>query len=114
VDISGRVCIDGSYLLVLSGELDTAAADAVQRAGMSLITPNGCDRLMIDMRDVSFIDCSGIGALVSFRNEAMDLSVRLTILDPSYPVFRLLQLARLDQLFEIEFDRVPQPARWRP
>jgi anti-anti-sigma factor len=93
--------LDGSYLLVLAGELDMATADKVRQAALCLLHHDGCDRLVLDLMDVSFIDCAGLGALIDLRNAASDADRPLTILDPSTAVSRLLHLARLENTFAI-------------
>jgi anti-anti-sigma factor len=94
--------LDGAYLLVLAGELDTSAAAPVGQAGIGLLGHDGCNRLVVDLMDVSFIDCSGIGALIVLRNAARDLDVPLVILDPSARVVEVLRLTGLEQYFDVE------------
>ncbi len=105
MDIAKHERLDGSYLLVLAGELDLDTANELGRAGLRLLTHDGCKRLVLDLMDVSFIDCAGIGALIHLRNAAHDAGLPLTILDPSGRVTRLLHLAGLDRAFDIELTK---------
>jgi anti-sigma B factor antagonist len=102
MDIAKHQRLDGSYLLVLAGECDLACVDAVRRAGLSLIEHEGCKGLVIDLMDVSFIDSTGLSALVALRNAANAKTLPLHILDPSDQVTRVLQVTGLDQIFNIE------------
>ena len=57
--------------LLLSGEIDIASADALRNAGARAVDSLGpSDRLDVDLSGVTFIDSSGLGALVSIRNAA--------------------------------------------
>jgi anti-sigma B factor antagonist len=98
MDISVHRREDGSHLLLLGGELDAAGADEVRRAAIALINSDCCDCLVIDVTDVAFIDRAGIGALVGIRDQAIEASLPLSIIDTSDPVARLLRLTRLDQV----------------
>jgi anti-anti-sigma factor len=105
--------IDGSYLLVLAGELDLSTGSAVEQAGLRLLGHDGCTRLVLDLMDVSFLDCAGLRALLGLHTTAHDADVPLTLLDPSQPVMRLLHLAGLEHAFDVELTAAqfgPPPA----
>ncbi len=102
MDIAKHERLDGSYLLVLAGELDLQTVDEVRVAGLSLIQHDGCTSLVIDLMDVSFIDSTGLGTLIALRNAAAAVTLPLSLQDPSDRVTRLLQLTALDQVFDIK------------
>ena len=109
--IPGRVCYLGPVpvverseppQLLLSGEIDIASADGLRAAGARAIGSLGSAvRLDIDMSEVTFIDSSGLGALVSIRNaaEAAGRTVSLRINSP--PIIRLFELTGLRDSFVI-------------
>jgi anti-sigma B factor antagonist len=94
--------LDGSMVLVLSGELDLASAPEVRQAGRDLIAADGCTKFMVDLMDVSFIDSTGIGTLIALRLAAEKMEVPFVLLDPSNRVTRLLELTALTHVFDIE------------
>src|SRR5436190_1796043 len=53
-------------VLSVAGELDIASAGAVQRDATRLLQANGPD-LVIDLSGVTFMDSSGLAALVAVR-----------------------------------------------
>jgi anti-sigma B factor antagonist len=94
--------VDRSHFLALSGELDMCTAHEVAQVGLRSLKCDGCTRVVLDLMDVSFVDCAGIGALISLRNAARNAQLPLTILDPSKRVTKLLHLAGLESAFDIE------------
>ena len=88
--------------LILSGEIDIASADDLRAAGARALGSLGSqDTLAVDMSDVTFIDSSGLGALVSIRNaaDASDQSISLRIVSPT--IIRLFELTGLRDSFTI-------------
>ena len=76
-----RITADG-HTVRLSGELDVVTADAVTQAVARLIDPRE-----IDLSDVTFMDSSGLHALLRLR------SIRqLRINNPLPPVLRVVEL----------------------
>ncbi|MEU4098758.1 STAS domain-containing protein [Streptomyces sp. NPDC026673] len=88
----------GHALVTLCGELDLAGAPRV-RAVLRDCAGRGED-ITVDLRNLRFLDCSGLRPLV----EAADLGVRrgrrFTIGAASVPVRRVLELTRLTRLLD--------------
>ena len=88
--------------MVLAGDLDMASGHQLRQIGAELIAGDGCTRFLIDLIDVPFIDCAGLGALVAMRNAAAEQHLPLALLDPSAQVRKALALAQLADAFSIE------------
>jgi anti-sigma B factor antagonist len=87
----------GVALLVFRGELDMAAA-AAMRDRVDAVAGSG---LVIDLRDVTFIDSSALRELVNAREEAVAHGRRIVLSGVSTPVRRLLDMTGTLDLFEI-------------
>ena len=73
---------DDQLTLVLAGELDIASAGEIDR--LTRDTPfAGVQRVVLDLRDVEFIDSSGLRLLLGLRNDAKRNGSRLTVLAPA-------------------------------
>lgn len=97
---SQHVLEDGTCVIEVSGEFDLAVVDEfleVARGGLS-----GAPALILDLREVSFIDSTGLGALVLLRNEAGAATKRLRLDNLPRPVTRLLALTGLQDAFEVD------------
>ena len=86
-------------VLAVAGEVDIQTATDLQTA----IDTAGSRALEIwvDLSDTTFMDSSGLHALVTARAHLAQASRRLVLICPQGPVLRVLTLTGLDQLFEI-------------
>ena len=88
-----RMCISGELDLYREGELRTAVADLLAgRPGT----------LVLDLRDVKFLDSSGLRALLACRNEARTRGAALLLSVTAGPVDRLLDVAGVHGWFDYE------------
>jgi anti-sigma B factor antagonist len=99
--ISSQVADGGSVVLRVSGDLDLASAGKLFDAGLTALNADGCQQLCLDVAGVTFLDSTGLGALIRLRNSAHDAGRDLVICDPPDRVSRLLGLTGLDATFHI-------------
>lgn len=85
-------------VLAVSGELDIAGVEEFLEHGDKLVH-SGAAVLTVDLADVTFIDSSGIGALVRLRTSVRD-GQRLRLDDVPRSVARVLEITGLTDLFE--------------
>lgn len=83
-----------------SGELDTATAPLVRRQVDELVRA-GFARLVIDLRGLEFIDCSGVRLLVELDAEARSDGWRLTLIQGRDAIQRVFSLT--DTLARLPF-----------
>ncbi len=88
--------------LTVSGELDLVSADEFAAAGLGALDDPASQQLRVDLSAVSFIDSTGIGALIRLRNAAQEGSTGLVLVSPSTRVLEVLRLLALDDVFDIE------------
>jgi len=84
----------GRLLAAPSGELDLATAPLLIAA---LRAHDGCERVVIDLRGLSFMDSSGLRLLVSEHARAQAEGYELQLVRGGPEVARLLRLTRLDE-----------------
>jgi anti-sigma B factor antagonist len=86
----------------MSGEVDIESAGELRAAAERvLVSLSPGDRLTMDMSAVTFIDSSGLGALIATRNAAVAAGCTLALLDLPAPVIRLFELTGLSEAFSI-------------
>lgn len=92
--------LDDVAVVRMSGELDLTGADAlltrlepaVELAGRALV---------VDLRELTFVDCAGLSALVDARNSIAGRGIELVLAAPSRPVGRLLSLTGSGRLVPV-------------
>lgn len=91
----------GRALLRLSGAIDIQSRPALITAGRTALAGEPA-ALVLEMADVTFMDSTGIGALVELGHDAEDADTELLIRDPSDRVLRILEMTGLGQTWPIE------------
>ena len=87
-------------VLRLKGELDLNTVNAIVWA-LDEAIDTGCILVGVDLSGVSFIDCSGIGALIGAMHRLNAASAELCVHRVSPEVSRMLKLTGTDVLFGV-------------
>jgi anti-sigma B factor antagonist len=95
--------VDGGTVLVVSGDLDLASAPRLSWAVARLADEPG--PVVLDLRDIAFVDSSGVSALLDVERLVEEKRRRLALLQPAGAVTRLLDLVELRARFH-ELDRL--------
>jgi anti-anti-sigma factor len=91
-------------VLELSGILDGIKGNELRREVSSVLV-NGAEILLIDMKEVNFIDSSGLGALVSAMQMARNANAKLFVCSISAQVKMLFELTKMDRIFQTFADQ---------
>ena len=94
-----KIQMDGDdATLILSGDVDLQTTAELKSEISEL---QGINNLDIQAKDVSYIDSSGVAVLLMTRQHCMSNGIELTLSVVSQPVYRVLQIAKLDKLLPI-------------
>jgi anti-anti-sigma factor len=86
-------------VLHVVGEVDIATVGELQAAiGLALAGPS--DPIVLDCTLLSFIDATGLGALVWFANQTRAANRLAVLRNPSESMQRMLRTTGLDRRFE--------------
>jgi anti-sigma B factor antagonist len=91
---------EGVVFLEVSGEVDMTVADELRDAGIAALTPLA-GTVRIDLAEVTFMDSSGLAALVAIRNRA-GAEHLVIVQNPQRNVQRVLELSGLDHVFHMQ------------
>ncbi|HVE99420.1 MAG TPA: STAS domain-containing protein [Mycobacteriales bacterium] len=97
---------DGTTVLTIRGDLDIATAPGLV-ATFDELSGSGAPAIVVDMRQVTFMDSSGLSALL-VAGRRVPPGTRLVLRRPSEQVLRVLTLTGMLDSFEIEDDGIQQ------
>lgn len=97
-----------TQIVEIVGRLDNAHATTLTGHAEDALT-HGRAHLILDMSAVTFISSAGLRALVQIARRTAAAGGSLTLMNPSEPVEKVLELVGLDTVLRITFD--PQ---WNP
>lgn len=92
------------HLIRVDGEVDLNSSPKLRKAILSGI--DGSTHVGVDLAGASYMDSSGVATLVEGLKRASERKKSFALLRPSNAVTKVLQLARLDALFDIR-DKLP-------
>jgi anti-sigma B factor antagonist len=93
--------LDKTTILDISGDIDLAHSTEVRRVVLLEFRENRTPRVILNLRDVRYIDSSGVASLVEGLKASRDVGSRLILFGLSPIAHEVLQLSRLLQIFEI-------------
>ena len=87
-----------------SGILDGIRGNHLRRE-VSDIVANGADIVLIDLKNVKFVDSSGLGSLVSAMQMVRNANGKLFVCSVSDQVKMLFQLTKMERILQTFADR---------
>ena len=90
---------DGDVVVRLAGELDLYNAHQVREALVACSAENP-HRLVVDLREVQFVDSTTLGVLVEVRSRMMDKQA-FVLAAPGAETRRALEVSGLDRHFNV-------------
>jgi anti-anti-sigma factor len=79
-------------VVAVVGEVDLATASVLRDRLLDVLRQQAPAVLVVDLAGVTFMDCTGVGALNGVRNTAVDGGRQMWIVHPQPIVRRLLEL----------------------
>jgi anti-sigma B factor antagonist len=100
VQIAAR-SLDGSTIFDISGDIDLAHSPQMRKALLGEIKEKRIPKVFLNLKNVRYIDSSGIASLVEGLKASRDVGSRLILFGLSNTVREVMQLSRLQKIFEI-------------
>ncbi len=85
------------------GELDAYSAPSLEDLGANLLA-DGTSEIVLDLSETSFLDSSGLRAILTLHRRIDNDRGELTLGNPSEPVLRLLEITGLTDHFTVRRD----------
>ena len=91
----GRVAV-----VDISGKITIGEGDVLLRQKVQELLDAGESRILLNLEKVKYMDSAGIGELVACYKRATEKEGTVKLLNPSGKVYDLLQLTKLEDIFE--------------
>lgn len=88
---------DGATTVVVAGEIDLVSAVRLDRELMTAVDGTS-EWLRLDLREVTFMDTTGVAVLLKARRRALEAGHRFTVKSASPTIQRLLEITGLASL----------------
>jgi anti-anti-sigma factor len=95
--------------VAVSGEVDLATAPVLRHRLLGVLRDHGPTMLSVDLAGVTFLDCTGINALIAARNAAAATGRQMWVTHPQPIVRQVLDVTGLLDVFTAPIEQ-PQPA----
>jgi anti-sigma B factor antagonist len=92
---------DQLTILDVSGDIDLANSPAMRKALLHELKELRTPRVVLNLKDVKYIDSSGVASLVEGLKASKDAGSRFILFGLSTGVREVMQLSKLVRIFEI-------------
>jgi anti-sigma B factor antagonist len=93
--------VDGVTVVALDGNVVLGEETSSLREKMTSLLAEGKKKLVLDMKNVTFIDSAGLGALVGVHHSASTRGATLKLANLGAKFKELLQITRLLTVFDV-------------
>ena len=93
--------VDGIVILDLSGRITLGEGSITLRDAVHDVLAKGSKHILLNLENISYIDSSGIGELVSAFTSVKNAGGELKLLNLTKKVHDLLQITKLYTVFDI-------------
>ncbi len=100
IEVSARR-VENALVIDLKGHVDLFSSRSMRSAILEAINTGNVPRVAINLTEVDYIDSSGIASLVEGLQLARSKKCRLVLFGLQRDAREVLELARLDKVFEI-------------
>ena len=84
----------------LSGKITIGEGDVILRERVTELLDGGNQHILLNLEKVGYMDSAGIGELVACYKRAKEKDGTVKLLNPSGKVYDLLQLTKLEEVFD--------------
>ena len=96
--------VDGITVLDLSGRITLGEGSVTLRDAVRDVLAKGTKQILLNLAEITYIDSSGIGELVSAFTTVKNAGGELKLLNLTKKVHDLLQITKLYTVFDVKDD----------
>ena len=96
-----KVTDEGNISTVfLNGEIDMDVAEKAKEVILPLVEEG--KEVHLNLKDVSYMDSSGISVLIESHQKALEKSTKVIVKEVSKSVLKVIMMAKLEQILNLE------------
>jgi anti-anti-sigma factor len=96
-----KVTEEGNISTVfLNGEIDMDVAEKAKEVILPLVEEG--KEVHLNLKDVSYMDSSGISVLIESHQKALEKSTKVIVKEVSKSVLKVIMMAKLEQILNLE------------
>ena len=88
-------------VLCLQGQIVNGETEILREAVHSQAVVSGVSVVMLDLARVTTVDARGLGVMLELRERMHTKGIRFELMNVSKPLSRVLEITRLDSVFQI-------------
>jgi anti-sigma B factor antagonist len=96
--------VNDAKIVELHGKITIGAGDLQMREAIHAALAAGCHKILVDMKDVTTIDSSGVGELVGCYTTATHKGAKLKLLNLPPKISDVLTVTQLITVFDVYTD----------
>jgi anti-sigma B factor antagonist len=101
---------DGTVTVAVQGEIDFSNADEVAQGIREAVAEWSPETVWVDLKDATFIDSTGLGALIEGYRAATEGSTRFVVTNPTPAFRRVLTVTGLCEMFGLSDSVALEPS----
>ena len=99
--MSYKITEEGNISTVfLNGEIDMDVTETAKEAILPVIDSG--KEVHLNLKDVEYMDSSGISVLIESHQKAMELGTKVTLKEISKSVLKVIMMAKLEQILNLD------------
>ncbi len=91
---------DNISTVFLNGEIDMDVTDSAKDVILPLIEAG--KEVHLNLKDVEYMDSSGISVLIESHQKAIELGTKVTLKEISKSVLKVIMMAKLEQILNLD------------
>ncbi len=103
MEFTRSVAPSGDLVISLDGEFDALGASCIRQDLENIVEKGDSQNIVLDLRQVSFIDSSGVGAIVFLFKRLNSTGRKLEITGVSGQPRELLQVLQVDKAIPVQW-----------
>ena len=99
--MSYKITEDGNVSTVfLNGEIDMDVTEKAKEVILPIVESG--KEVHLNLKDVSYMDSSGISVLIESHQKATELGTKVTLKEISKSVLKVIMMAKLEQILNLD------------